>query len=53
MEKFKYRKELANDLGITTRTLERKLKEAKLSLPKGLLSQQNQLIIKTALGFNE
>ena len=41
------------DLGITTRTLERKLKDAKLTLPKGLLSQKDQLIIKVTLGFSD
>ncbi len=53
MEKFRNRKEFATHLGTTDRTLRRKLIEAKITLPKGLLSPQDQQMIKKALGFNE
>ena len=51
MDKFRNRKEFAEKLGISTRTLERKLNEAQIELPKGLLSPKDQLMIKEVLGF--
>ena len=51
MDKFRNRKEFAEKLGIFTRTLERKLNEAQIELPKGLLSPKDQLMIKEVLGF--
>jgi hypothetical protein len=51
MDKFRNRKEFAEMLGIATRTLERKLKDTQIELPKGLLSPKDQLMIKEALGF--
>lgn len=51
MDKFRNRKEFAEKLGISTRTLERKLKDAQIELPKGLLSPKDQSTIKEVLGF--
>ena len=51
MDKFRNRKEFAEMLGISTRTLERKLNDAQIELPKGLLSPKDQLMIREALGF--
>jgi hypothetical protein len=53
MNQFRNRKEFASKLGIDARTLRRKLADAKILLPKGLLSPQDQQMIKEALGFNE
>ncbi|MES2520770.1 MAG: hypothetical protein V4585_21820 [Bacteroidota bacterium] len=50
-EKFKPRKALASELGIETRTFERKIKEAQIIIPKGLLSPQTQKFIKDSLVF--
>ena len=51
MDKFRNRKEFAEMLGISTHTLERKLNDAQIELPKGLLSPKDQLMIREALGF--
>lgn len=53
MENFKNQKEFASDLGITDRTLRRKLAKVDFVLPKGLLSPQVQQMIKKILGFTE
>lgn len=53
MDKFRNRKEFAEMLGIDVRTLRRKLKEAQITLPKGILSPQDQEMIKDFFGFNE
>ena len=53
MEKFRNQKEFATDLGITDRTLRRKLANVNVALPKGLLSPETQQMIKKALGFSE
>ncbi len=53
MDKFRTRKEFAYNIGITDRSLRRKLTEANIILPKGLLSPQVQQMIKKALGFDE
>lgn len=50
-ERFKPRKALAAELGIAIRTFERKIKEAQITIPKGLLSPQTQKFIKDSLGF--
>ncbi len=50
-EKFKPRKALAAELGLATRTFERKIKKAQILIPKGLLSPQTQKFIKESLGF--
>lgn len=44
------RKQIANDLQMSPRTLNRKLKVANIHLPKGLVSPQNQVRIYIALG---
>ena len=51
MDKFRNRKEFAEKLGTSTRTLERKLIALQIELPKGLLSPKDQLMIREALGF--
>jgi transcriptional antiterminator len=53
METFRNQKEFATSLGITDRTLRRKLTAANITLPKGLLSPETQQMIRKALGFNE
>ena len=53
MDQFKNRKEFAAKLGIDARTLRRKLAVANITLPKGILSPQDQQMIKKALGFDE
>ena len=50
-EVFKPRKALAAELGIATRTFERKIKDAQILIPKGLLSPHTQKIIRGFLGF--
>lgn len=50
-EIFKPRKALAAELGIATRTFERKIKDAQITIPKGLLSPQTQKNIRDLLGF--
>ena len=50
-EIFKPRKALAAELGIATRTFERKIKEAQILIPKGLLSPNTQKFIRDFLGF--
>lgn len=44
------RKQIANDLQISPRTLNRKLKAANIHLPKGLVSPEDQVRIYSALG---
>ena len=53
MEQYRNHKEFAAHLGTTDRTLRRKLKQANITVPKGLLSPQTQQMIKEVLGFNE
>ena len=42
MEKMKTRQEIANLLGISTKTLYRRMKDANLEIPAGLLSVYDQ-----------
>lgn len=48
---LKPRKAFASELGIAIRTFERKIKDAHLTIPKGLLSPQTQKIIRDSLGY--
>jgi hypothetical protein len=48
---FKTRQQLAIELGISYATFWRKIKSAKIDLPKGLICPQKQWEIKVALGF--
>ena len=50
-QKFKPRKAFAYELGIAICTFERKIKDAQITIPKGLLSPQTQKFIKDSLGF--
>ena len=52
-QKFKPRKAFAYELGIAIRTFERKVKDAHIMIPKGLLSPQTQKNIRYSLGFLE
>jgi DNA-binding transcriptional regulator LsrR (DeoR family) len=47
----KTRSQIANDLGFSARTLNRKLKSANIQLPKGLVNPENQVKIYKILGF--
>jgi AraC-like DNA-binding protein len=49
----KTRQELANDLGISARTLSRRLKLFSIKIPKGLISPENQEEILNKLGYNK
>jgi transcriptional antiterminator len=51
MDKFRTRNEFAESLGLSTRSLERKLIALQIELPKGLLSPKDQLMIREILGF--
>jgi len=44
------RKQIADHLQISPRTLRRKLKAVNIDLPKGLVSPEDQIRIYTALG---
>lgn len=52
MEKFRSREEFAKDLGLSSSTLRRKIKEKNIIVPKGLLSPDVQRQIKIALGVS-
>lgn len=45
MEKVKSRQEMANIIGISTKTLQRRIKEAGLKISKGLLTINDQKAI--------
>ena len=47
---FKTRKEIAEELGISTRTLRRWLKQKGIELPRTLLGPKEQKIIYDAVG---
>lgn len=47
---FKTRKEIAEELGISTRTLRRWLKQKEIHLPRTLLGPKEQKIIYDAVG---
>ena len=51
MDKFVTRLEFAGSLGLSIRSFERKLIAHEIELPKGLISPQDQLMIRKALGF--
>ena len=53
MENYQSRKAFAGELSITTRTLERKMKDANYPLRKGMLSPQDQHDIKRILGYKD
>lgn len=52
MEKPRTRIELANELGLSARTLHRKLRASGYELPKGLIMPLDQVKIIDLLGFN-
>ena len=53
MDKLRNRKEFAAMIGISARTLVRKLNDVQIELPKGLLSPKDQLMIREAVGFTD
>ncbi len=50
MTKTKTRKEIANELGISTKTLNRWITKYNLQIPSGLLCEKYQKLIFEALG---
>ena len=52
-QEFKTRKAFIFELRFATRTFERKVKNAHILIPKGLLSPQTQKLIRDSLGFLE
>jgi hypothetical protein len=50
-EKFKTRKELANELGVCNKTLKKMLREKDIVIKRGLISPKDQELIYTILGF--
>ena len=51
MDKFVTRLEFAASLGLSIRSFERRLIALGIELPKGLISPQDQLMIRKAFGF--
>lgn len=49
----KFKKEIAYDLGISLKTLQRRLKLHKIDVPRGLISPKEQNLIYEALGWLE
>jgi len=45
MNKLKTRQEIANELGVSTKTLNRRIKEAALNISPGLLTHREQQLI--------
>jgi DNA-binding transcriptional regulator LsrR (DeoR family) len=53
MTKLKTRQEIANELGISTKTLNRRIKEAALNISSGLLTiHEQQLILSLFSGIS-
>lgn len=51
--KAKYKKELAEELGLSLSTFQRRLKEANIEIPRGLINPDKQLEIYKKLGWLE
>lgn len=51
--KAKNKKQLAEELGLSLRTFQRRLKEADLEIPRGLISPEKQREICQTLGWHE
>jgi hypothetical protein len=43
--KYKYKSEMAQELGMSLRTFQRRLKEAQIEVPRGLIPPDLQLLI--------
>lgn len=48
--KARFKKEIADELGYSIRTFQRRLKEAQISIPRGLVSPELQQEIMEKLG---
>ena len=51
--KYKYKEEIAKDLGISISTLKRWLTKQGLKIPRGYVSPENQNIIHSKLGLTK
>ena len=49
--KARFKKEIAEEMGYSVRTLQRRLKEAGIEIPRGLISPEKQLEIFQTLGW--
>jgi hypothetical protein len=52
IHKAKFKKELANELGFSLKTFQRRLKDANIEIPRGLVCPLLQNEIFEKLGFN-
>ncbi len=50
--KAKNKKQLADEFGLSLRTFQRRLKEANLEIPRGLISPEKQIEICNKLGWH-
>lgn len=50
--KARFKKEIADEMGYSIRTFQRRLKEARVSIPRGLVSPEKQQEIFLKLGWN-
>ena len=53
MDSPKTKHQIAQDLGISLRTLQRWLKKSNLQVPRGLICPQKQKEIKDTLGYSK
>ncbi len=52
-EKFpKTKSQMADELGMSLRTFQRRLKQYNLQIPRGLISPKQQIMILQELGYN-
>ncbi len=49
--KARFKKEIADEMGYSIRTFQRRLKEASVTIPRGLVSPEKQLEIFLKLGW--
>ncbi|MBP6826368.1 MAG: hypothetical protein KA165_07405 [Saprospiraceae bacterium] len=50
--KARFKKEIADEMGYSIRTFQRRLKEAEVQIPRGLISPELQQEIFQKLGWN-
>jgi transcriptional regulator with XRE-family HTH domain len=53
MDKPKTKKEIAHEMGISPRTLSRWLKAKNIQLPRGLINEADQQLIKQVLAHSK
>ncbi len=51
--KARFKKEIADEMGYSIRTFQRRLKEARVSIPRGLVSPEKQQEIFLKLGWQQ